>query len=100
MRGVRGVSSPTKVSGPTPRTCSRRATARRLQVLGVGPETFVGLLTPRTPRMLVGLLAILKAGGAYVPLDPSWPKERLALILADAREPVLLTERQFAGDLP
>lgn len=70
--------------------------AHRLRVMGVGQETFVGLLMQRTPRMLVGLLAILKAGGAYVPLDPSWPKEWLALILADARAPVLLTERDLA----
>jgi amino acid adenylation domain-containing protein len=74
--------------------------ARRLRALGVGPETFVGLLTERTPRMLIGLLAILKAGGAYVPLEPSWPKERLALMLADACTPVLLTEERFANALP
>ena len=29
--------------------------------------------------------AILKAGGAYVPLDPTYPRERLAFMLADAR---------------
>jgi amino acid adenylation domain-containing protein/FkbM family methyltransferase len=74
--------------------------ARRLRSLGVGPETFVGLLMQRTPRMLVGLLAVLKAGGAYVPLDPSWPQERLALMLADTQVPVLLTEERFAASLP
>jgi len=35
--------------------------------------------------MIVGLLAILKAGGAYLPLDPSYPPERLAFMLEDAR---------------
>ena len=33
------------------------------------------------------LLAVLKAGGAYVPLDPSYPQERLAFMLEDARLP-------------
>ncbi|HYG11056.1 MAG TPA: amino acid adenylation domain-containing protein [Pyrinomonadaceae bacterium] len=74
--------------------------ARRLRAAGVGAETLVGLLAERTPRMITGLLAVLKAGGAYLPLDPNWPKERLALVLSDARVPVLLTEERFAGRLP
>ncbi len=39
-----------------------------------------------------GLLGILKAGGAYVPLDPSYPADRLAYVVEDARVPVLLTQ--------
>jgi non-ribosomal peptide synthetase component F len=31
------------------------------------------------------LLGILKAGGAYLPLDPSYPPERLAGMVEDAR---------------
>jgi amino acid adenylation domain-containing protein len=42
--------------------------------------------------MLVGLLGILKAGGAYLPLDPDYPEQRLALMLADAQVPVLITQ--------
>ena len=47
--------------------------ARRLQALGVGVETRVGLCVRRSPSLVIGLLAILKAGGAYVPLDPTYP---------------------------
>jgi amino acid adenylation domain-containing protein len=47
--------------------------------------------------MVVGLLAILKAGGAYVPLDPSYPKERLAFMLADAQAPLLLSRHQLVA---
>src|SRR5205823_8434628 len=42
--------------------------ARRLQALGVGPESRVGICLERSLEMVVGLLAILKAGGAYVAL--------------------------------
>ena len=51
-------------------------------------------------KMVVGLLGILKAGAAYLPLDPSYPQERLAYMLADARVPVLVTQAGLTGTLP
>ncbi|HEX7317735.1 MAG TPA: amino acid adenylation domain-containing protein [Pyrinomonadaceae bacterium] len=74
--------------------------ARRLRALGVGAESRVGVMLPRTSRMLVSLLAVLKAGGAYVPLDPAYPQERLAFMLADADVRVLLTESSFLATVP
>jgi len=65
--------------------------AHHLQKLGVGPETRVGILLPRSIEMIVGLLAVLKAGGAYVPLDPAYPAERLAFMLADSQAQALIT---------
>ncbi|HEY3579058.1 MAG TPA: amino acid adenylation domain-containing protein, partial [Pyrinomonadaceae bacterium] len=63
----------------------------RLQRLGVGPESLVGICLDRSVDLIVGLLGILKAGGAYVPLDPSYPRERLSLMLEDANAQVLIT---------
>jgi amino acid adenylation domain-containing protein len=54
----------------------------------------------RTVESVIGMLGVSKAGGAYVPLDPSYPKERLAFMLADARAQVLITVERFARDLP
>jgi amino acid adenylation domain-containing protein len=73
---------------------NRRANqlAHHLQTLGVGPETLVGICIERCVEMVVALLGILKAGGACVPLDPTYPKERLAFMLADAKLLVLLTQ--------
>ena len=68
------------------------ALARRLHVLGVGPETRVGVALERGLDLVVVLLAVLKAGGAYVPLDPAHPRERLAYQLADAGAELLLTQ--------
>ncbi|MBD2095647.1 amino acid adenylation domain-containing protein [Trichocoleus sp. FACHB-591] len=72
--------------------------AHHLQSLGVGPEVLVGVCLPRSPHLIISLLAILKAGGAYVPLDPNYPEERLSFMLADARVAVLLTQDQMEGD--
>jgi non-ribosomal peptide synthetase component F len=60
----------------------------------------VGICVERSLEMIVGLLGILKAGGAYVPLDPTYPKERLAFMLADAGVPVLLTQEKLVERLP
>src|SRR6267143_380226 len=51
---------------------------------------------PRSPEMVVAVLAILKAGGAYVPLDPAYPKDRLAFMLADSNVAVLITRTALA----
>ena len=67
--------------------------AWQLRELGVGPEVRVGVCLPRTPELVVGLLAVLKAGGAYVPLDPAYPADRLAFMLADSDAAVVVTER-------
>ncbi|MBC1235681.1 non-ribosomal peptide synthetase [Nostoc sp. 2RC] len=74
--------------------------AHYLQKLGVKPEVLVGICVERSLNMLIGLLAVLKAGGAYIPLDPSYPKERLAFILEDAKAPVLLTQTCLLEVIP
>ena len=47
--------------------------------------------------LIVALLGIAKAGGAYLALDPEYPAARLALLLDDARGPVVVTRASFAG---
>ena len=81
---------------------NRRANqlAHRLQKLGVGPETLVGICMERSLDMIVGLLGILKAGGAYVPLDPDYPKGRLEFMLEDAKVCIVLTDASSRSSLP
>ena len=74
--------------------------AHHLQTLGVGPESLVGVLLPRSSRMLVALLGVLKAGGAYLPLDATYPQARLSFMLADAAASVLLTDSSLMGHVP
>src|SRR6185295_12131406 len=64
----------------------RRATrlAASLLTAGARPDEAVGLCVERSADLIAALLGILKAGGAYVPLDPTYPRERLAGMLADA----------------
>jgi amino acid adenylation domain-containing protein len=73
--------------------------AHHLRKLGVGPEALVAIYVERSIEMIVGLLGILKAGGAFVPLDSSYPRERLAFMLEDARVRVLLTQQKFLSSI-
>ncbi|GGK73121.1 non-ribosomal peptide synthetase [Mangrovihabitans endophyticus] len=73
--------------------------AHRLVERGVGPETFVGVVLPRTEDLIVSLLAVSKAGGAYVPVDPAHPVEWTRARLADAGAALVLTDQAGASRL-
>src|SRR5205085_10585021 len=81
---------------------NRRANqlARHLQLLGVGPGEYVGICAERSADLIIAMLGVIKAGMAYVPLDPTYPRERLALMVEDARLRVLLAQEEFVDLLP
>ena len=77
--------------------------------LGCGTGQVTGSLAPfvgrviavdDSPEMLEALLGILKAGGGYLPLDPTYPRERLALLLADAAPAAVVGPRHLLAALP
>jgi amino acid adenylation domain-containing protein/non-ribosomal peptide synthase protein (TIGR01720 family) len=74
--------------------------ARLLVERGAGPERFVALALPRSPQLIMALLAVLKAGAAYLPIDPGYPPERIAFMLADTAPALALTTTELAGRLP
>jgi len=73
------------------------ALARRLKSNGVGPGDFVAICLNRSLELMAALLAVLKTGAAYVPLDPSYPVDRLAFMIEDAKPAVTIVSKQTAG---
>ncbi|MEU0600941.1 amino acid adenylation domain-containing protein, partial [Streptomyces sp. NPDC006393] len=67
---------------------------------GVGPETVVNVVLPRTVDMVVALLGVLKAGGAYLPVDPAYAAARLPHVLPTARPRLILTDAGTRGLVP
>ncbi len=74
--------------------------ARHLITLGAGPERLVAIAMPRSPDMIVAMLAVLKSGAAYVPVDSGYPADRIAFMLADTGAAVVLTVSGLTGSLP
>ena len=74
--------------------------AQHLRKLGVGVGMMVGVYVERSLEMITALLGVLKAGAAYVPMDPTYPAERIAFVLEDARVPILLTQEALARSVP
>lgn len=64
--------------------------ARRLLAAGLQPEQLVPLLLPRSPELVVAMLAVARAGGAFLPLDAEAPTARLAQLLAQTGAPLWL----------
>jgi amino acid adenylation domain-containing protein len=59
----------------------------------VVPGSTVGLCLDRSPELIISVLGIVQAGAAYVPIDPTYPAERIAGMLEDAKPPVVITNR-------
>lgn len=76
------------------------ALASKLRAVGVGPESLVGVLLPRSANAVLSFLAIFKAGGAYLPLDPKDPSSRLSLLAEGAGARVLVTLEKYKKLLP
>ncbi|GAB3505193.1 non-ribosomal peptide synthetase [Amycolatopsis cihanbeyliensis] len=74
--------------------------ARLLIRRGVGPERLVALALPRSPELVISMLAVLKAGGAYLPVDTTYPADRISYLLTDSDPALVLTTAAAAGVLP
>jgi amino acid adenylation domain-containing protein len=74
--------------------------ARHLRSLGVQAGDYVGVCSSRRGHLVAALLGVMKSGAAYLPLDPSFPRERLAFMLAETAAPVVLAEHELRETLP
>ncbi|GAA3130597.1 non-ribosomal peptide synthetase [Streptomyces rameus] len=72
--------------------------AHLLRRLGVGPDSRVALLLPRSVEMYASLLGVCKAGAAFVPVDPEAPADRVAHVVRDAGVDAVLTGSARAAD--
>ncbi|RZL78525.1 MAG: amino acid adenylation domain-containing protein, partial [Rhodococcus sp. (in: high G+C Gram-positive bacteria)] len=65
--------------------------ARVLLAAGVGPDSVVALVIPRSFDMLAAMYAVVKSGAAVLPLDPGHPADRIASLIESSSPAVVLT---------
>ncbi|MGW6601266.1 non-ribosomal peptide synthetase/type I polyketide synthase [Streptomyces sp. NPDC055036] len=68
-----------------------RRLAGRLVDRGTERGDVVAVCLPKSPELIVTLLAVLKAGAAYLPLDPDHPTDRLTLMRDNAGAALVIT---------
>lgn len=74
-----------------------RVLAEDLRAAGVGPEQVVALALPRSPELVVAMLATWCAGGAFVVLAQHDPPDRRARILAELAPRCVLEHVELAA---
>ncbi|HSA51451.1 MAG TPA: amino acid adenylation domain-containing protein, partial [Yinghuangia sp.] len=74
--------------------------ARLLIAEGAGPGRIVAVAVPRSPALVVALLAVLKSGAAYLPIDLDHPDHRIAGTIADAAPSFTVTSSAHAARMP
>jgi amino acid adenylation domain-containing protein len=68
-----------------------------LQARGAAAGVRIALCLPRSPAMVVAILAVWKAGAAYVPIEPSQPVARLRELADDCAALLVLTDAPLAA---
>lgn len=71
--------------------------ARYLNLLGVGPESYVCLCFEKSAYTIVAMLGVLQAGGAFVALDPMHPAAAQDLRIKDTQTKVILTSPCYSA---
>ncbi|WP_431914100.1 amino acid adenylation domain-containing protein [Micromonospora carbonacea] len=64
---------------------------------GVRPGQLVGIALDRSPEMIAAIYGIARAGAACVPLDVTYPAERIAAMVEQARPARIVTHRRHRG---
>ncbi|KAF2716559.1 linear gramicidin synthetase subunit C [Polychaeton citri CBS 116435] len=73
--------------------------SKDLRTHGVGRDSLVGVLLPRSADYVIACLAALRAGGAFLVLELAYPPELLADVLEDASPAVVVTYRAEVGKI-
>ena len=71
--------------------------ALSLMAAGVQPNGLVAIAVDRSVDLILAVLATLRAGAGYVPFDTSYPADRIALMLEDARPSAIIAQRTHLG---
>ena len=74
--------------------------AAQLLEKGISQNSRVAICLPRSPELIIALVAVIKAGATYVPIDISYPQERIAYIVNDSEAALVISSSALLTRLP
>ncbi|MEU5844166.1 amino acid adenylation domain-containing protein [Rhodococcus sp. NPDC047139] len=75
------------------------ALAKILRERGLTADEVVAVALPRTPELVVAILAVSRAGGIYLPVDVTHPAARLQALFDDAQPTLVVTAGTDLADV-
>lgn len=73
--------------------------AGQLEKAGAMPGDIIGIVLPRTPELLISIMAILKVGCAWLPMDITYPMERLHYMIENSSTKLIITDESLKKQL-
>jgi len=67
---------------------------------GLSAGSLVAVALPRTPDLVIAIMAVLKAGAAYLSVDLAYPAPRVKFIIDDAAPSLVITDGEGTSRLP
>lgn len=61
---------------------------------------YIGIVLDHSVEMIAAILAVLKSGAAYIPAEPTLPKERIAYMMSQCNVEFVITQEEYARQLP
>ncbi|MCP4155146.1 MAG: amino acid adenylation domain-containing protein, partial [bacterium] len=71
-----------------------------LQKKGITPGSIVAIVTERSIRMIIGIIAVLKTGSAYLPIALNLPLDRISYMLRDSSAKLVLSQKSTRDRFP
>lgn len=75
-------------------TCANQLAAE-LSRNGVAQNDIVGILLPRSPEIIISILAILKLGATYLPIEPEYPESRVEFMIDNSKASAIITTEKL-----
>lgn len=72
--------------------------AYKLREKGIDDGDVVAILLPRSPELIIYILAVLKSGACYLPVDPDLPADRKAFVFKSSKCKLILTGAEGYND--
>ncbi|WP_298510525.1 non-ribosomal peptide synthetase [uncultured Kordia sp.] len=67
--------------------------------VGIQQGDFIGIVSERSEKLIISILAVLKVGATFIPIDPDYPAKRIEKIIDSSHLKVIITDTWSADEI-